>query len=117
MLHKKAAPVLVHLNCSARRMGFEAKLKQLASACADQVVLPAEVKCCGFGGDRGFVVPELNAHALRKLHAEVPAGCCGGYSSNQTCEIGLTHATGLPYRSIVHLLDECSAEAARLATC
>ncbi|KAB2969806.1 FAD-binding and (Fe-S)-binding domain-containing protein [Zoogloea sp.] len=117
MLHKKADPVLVHLNCSARRMGFESKLRQLASACADQVVLPAEVKCCGFGGDRGFVVPELNTHALRKLHADVPAGCCGGYSSNQTCEIGLTNATGLPYRSIVHLLDECSAEAARLATC
>lgn len=117
MLHKKADPVLVHLNCSARRMGFESKLRQLASACATQVVLPAEVKCCGFGGDRGFVVPELNAHALRKLHADVPAGCCGGYSSNQTCEIGLTNATGLPYRSIVHLLDECSAEASRLATC
>jgi D-lactate dehydrogenase len=31
MLHKKAEPVLVHLNCSARRMGFEAKLKQLAA--------------------------------------------------------------------------------------
>jgi len=117
MLHKKTDPILVHLNCSARRMGFEAKLKQLAGACADQVVLPAEVKCCGFGGDRGFVVPELNTHALRKLHADVPAGCCGGYSSNQTCEIGLTAATGLPYRSIVHLLDECSAEAACLATC
>ncbi|WP_079433306.1 FAD-binding and (Fe-S)-binding domain-containing protein [Zoogloea sp. LCSB751] len=117
MLHKKSDPILVHLNCSARRMGFEAKLKQLAGACSEQVVLPAEVKCCGFGGDRGFVVPELNAHALRKLHADVPAGCCGGYSSNQTCEIGLTAATGLPYRSIVHLLDECSAEAVRLATC
>ena len=117
MLHKKAEPVLIHLNCSARRMGFEGKLRQLAAACAHQTVLPAEVKCCGFGGDRGFVVPELNTHALRKLHAEVPAGCCGGYSSNQTCEVGLTDATGLPYRSIVHLLDECSAEAARLATC
>ena len=109
--------MLVHLNCSARRMGFEGKLNALAAACAMQPVMPPEVKCCGFGGDRGFVVPELNAHALRKLHAEVPAGCCGGYSSNQTCEIGLTNATGLPYRSIVHLLDECSEEAARLATC
>ncbi|WP_374262015.1 FAD-binding and (Fe-S)-binding domain-containing protein [Zoogloea sp.] len=115
MLQKKSDPVLIHLNCSARRMGFEGKFKQLAAACAEQPVLPPEVKCCGFGGDRGFVVPELNAHALRKL--EVPAGCCGGYSSNQTCEIGLTNATGLPYRSIVHLLDECSAEAARIATC
>ena len=117
MLAKKADPVLIHLNCSARRMGFEAKLTTLAKACAEQVTLPPEVKCCGFGGDRGFVVPELNAHALRKLHADIPAGCCGGYSSNQTCEIGLTAATGLPYRSIVHLLDECSTEAARMATC
>lgn len=117
MLAKKSAPVLIHLNCSARRMGFDAKLANVARACADQVTMPAEVKCCGFGGDRGFVVPELNAHALRKLHAEVPAGCCGGYSSNQTCEIGLTAATGLPYRSIVHLLDECSVEAARQAIC
>ena len=117
MLQKKEAPVLVHLNCSARRMGFEGKLKQLAQACATQVVMPAEVKCCGFGGDRGFVVPELNAHALRKIHADVPANCCGGYSSNKTCEIGLTASTGVPYQSIVHLLDECSAEAARLATC
>ena len=117
MLQKKEAPVLVHLNCSARRMGFEGKLKQLAQACATQVVMPAEVKCCGFGGDRGFVVPELNAHALRKIHADVPANCCGGYSSNKTCEIGLTAATGVPYQSIVHLLDECSQEAARIATC
>lgn len=115
MLQKKAEPVLVHLNCSARRMGFEARLKQLAAACAERVVMPPEVKCCGFGGDRGFAVPELNTHALRKL--EVPADCCGGYSSNQTCEIGLTHASGVPYRSIVHLLDECSAEAAHMAGC
>ena len=117
MLAKKNSPVLVHLNCSARRMGFEDKLTRLARACAEQVTLPAEVKCCGFGGDRGFVVPELNAHALRKLAADIPAGCCGGYSSNQTCEIGLTAATGLPYRSIVHLLDECSREAMEQARC
>ncbi|WP_334156531.1 FAD-binding and (Fe-S)-binding domain-containing protein [Oryzomicrobium sp.] len=117
MLQKKTDPVLIHLNCSTRRMGAEAKLKALAQACAEQVVMPPEVKCCGFGGDRGFVVPELNAHALRKIHDDVPANCCGGYSSNKTCEIGLTAATGVPYHSIVHLLDECSQEAARMATC
>ncbi|MCE1170993.1 MAG: FAD-binding oxidoreductase [Azovibrio sp.] len=117
MLHKKEAPIMVHLNCSARRLGFEQKLRLLAQACAQDVVMPAEVKCCGFGGDRGFAVPELNAHALRKIHDAIPAGCCGGYSSNQTCEVGLTANTGLTYRSIVHLLDECSAEAARMATC
>mgnify|MGYP000412341153 CR=1 FL=1 len=33
-----------------------------------QIVEPAGVTCCGFAGDRGFVVPELNKHALRKIH-------------------------------------------------
>ena len=109
MLQKKSEPVLLHLNCSARRMGFDAKLNALARACATQIVQPAEVKCCGFGGDRGFAVPELNAHALRKLHADIPAGCCGGYSSNQTCEIGLTQHGGIDYHGLVYLVDRVTS--------
>ena len=29
----------------------------------------------------------------------------GYYSSSRTCEIGLTRATGRPYRSYIHLLE------------
>ena len=36
MLQRKTDPVLIHLNCSARRMGFESKLKALAAR-ADEI--------------------------------------------------------------------------------
>ena len=64
--------------------------------------------CCGFGGDRGFVVPELNVHALRKVHDALPENCCEGVSTNRTCEIGLTAETGRVYSSVAYLLEECS---------
>jgi D-lactate dehydrogenase len=100
--------IAVHLNCSGRRMGHEGKLMAIARACSDKIVAPAEVKCCGFGGDRGFAVPELNDHALRNLPDKLPASCREGYSTNRTCEIGLTEHTGIPYRSIAYLLDACT---------
>ena len=107
-MQKKPGPIALHINCSARRTGTHEKLRQLVSACAEAVVEPAGVTCCGFAGDRGFVVPELNAHALRKIHAELPSACCEGVSTNRTCEIGLTEETGRPYHSVAYLLEECS---------
>jgi D-lactate dehydrogenase len=107
-LHRQPGPIALHINCSVRLAGTEAPLRQLLKACVDEVIEPAGVNCCGFGGDRGFVVPELNAHALRKLHQGLPAGCSQGVSTNRTCEIGLSAETGRPYRSIAYLLEECS---------
>lgn len=102
---KQAEPVLVHVNCSAQRLGLGDKIVGLARACAETVVVPEGVGCCGFAGDKGFSTPELNDHALRRLPDAVPAGCEGGYSSNRTCEIGLSDHSGVPYRSIVYLVD------------
>ena len=107
-LLRKREPIALHVNCSVRRAGSDATLRKLLNACAEQVVEPPGVTCCGFAGDRGFVVPELNVHALRKIHAELPSNCCEGVSTNRTCEIGLTAETGRPYRSIAYLLEECS---------
>jgi D-lactate dehydrogenase len=109
-MHKKPGPIALHINCSARRTGTHDKLRTLVAACAEAVVEPAGVTCCGFAGDRGFVVPELNVHALRKIHAELPSNCCEGVSTNRTCEIGLTEETGRPYHSVAYLLEECSRE-------
>jgi D-lactate dehydrogenase len=109
-LQKKPGPIALHINCSARRTGTHEKLRQLLAACAEALVEPAGVTCCGFAGDRGFVVPELNVHALRKIHAELPANCCEGVSTNRTCEIGLTEETGRPYHSVAYLLEECSRQ-------
>jgi D-lactate dehydrogenase len=107
-LARKPGPIALHVNCSVRRESKDDKLRKLLAACADRIVEPAGVTCCGFGGDRGFVVPELNAHALRKVHDGLPADCREGVSTNRTCEIGLTAETGRPYRSIAYLLEECS---------
>jgi D-lactate dehydrogenase len=109
-IQRQPGPIALHINCAVRRTGIDAKLRALVAACADEVVEPAGVTCCGFAGDRGFVVPELNAHALRKIHDALPAACCEGVSTNRTCEIGLTEETGRPYRSVAYLLEACSRE-------
>jgi D-lactate dehydrogenase len=72
------------------------------------LVQPERVGCCVWAGDKGWTVPELNAHALRDLRASLPSGCSTGYSSSRTCEIGLAQHSGITYRSIVHLVDAAS---------
>jgi D-lactate dehydrogenase len=89
-------------------MGSVDKLVAIAGRCCDAVVTVDAVQCCGFAGDRGFVRPELNEHALRHLHEAIPAGCTGGVSSSRTCEIGLSEAAGVPYESILCLVERCS---------
>ena len=101
--------IALHLTCSTREMGVSAELIALAKLCSNHVYLPEGVGCCGFAGDRGFTFPEMNKYALRKLkpqieehHIEV------GYSNSRTCEIGLQSNTGIPYMSIVYLVNKCT---------
>jgi D-lactate dehydrogenase len=100
--------ITVHLTCSTRRMGLEDKVLAVARACARSVVVPAEVGCCGFAGDKGFTTPELNAHALRHLTDSLGEEVRLGISTSRTCEIGLAAASGRPYRSLIHLLEQSS---------
>lgn len=99
-------PVMLHIPCSIRRQGLEGKLLALTKALARHVEIPDGVVCCGFGGDRGFVVPELNDFGLRKL--KLGEDCHEGFSANRTCEVGLSSHSGVPYRSIAYLLDRVS---------
>ena len=108
MITRQPGPIALHVNCSVKRTGADGKLRALLKACVDEVIEPSAVTCCGFGGDRGFAVPELNQHALRHIHNELPANCACGVSTNRTCEIGLTAETGLTYRSVAYLLEACS---------
>jgi D-lactate dehydrogenase len=110
---KVPGPVALHVTCSATKAGLAPVYQAVAAACAEQVVVPAGVGCCGFAGDRGFTHPELNASALAALPGAV-AGCAEGFSSSRTCEIGLSLHAGFPYRSLAVLVDRCaSAKAAR----
>lgn len=106
-IHRKAERVALHVTCSSTRMGLGPAMVALANACADAVVLPASVTCCGFAGDKGFSTPELNASALQDLKREV-AGCSRGFSNSRTCEIGLAEHSGLSYQSVLYLVDEVS---------
>ena len=102
-------PVAVHVTCSMHRMGLAGVIVSLARLCVDEVVVPEEIGCCGFAGDRGFTHPEVNAWALRKLRPVVErSGVKAGYSNSRTCEIGLSARSGVPYVSIVYLVDACT---------
>lgn len=106
---KQNDTVAVHSTCSSIKMGNQDLIAKIAAACVDNVVVPEEVGCCGFAGDRGFSFPELNAYALRKLHPAIEkSGAKTGYSNSRTCEIGLTTNGGIPYSSIVYLVDRCT---------
>ena len=51
----------------------------------------------------------MNAFALRKLKKQLEAeGIRNGYSNSRTCEIGLNTNSGIPYQSLVYLVDRCT---------
>jgi D-lactate dehydrogenase len=107
--HPTDEPVALHITCTTRKMHLENEIRQLAERCSKNVFIPAEVGCCGFAGDKGFTRPEINAYALRKLRPQLEtAGIKTGYSNSRTCEIGLMSNGGIPYMSLVYLVDACT---------
>ena len=104
---RRVDSIAVHPTCSLLEMGIESDLIDLATACSEHVVVPHNAGCCGFAGDRGFLFPELTAAATRLEADELRSLDCDDYvSSNLTCEIGMSRATGRVYRSIINLLEE-----------
>ena len=107
--HPTDRHIALHLTCSTRLMGVDKDMIALAKMCSTNVFLPEGVGCCGFAGDRGFTFPELNQYGLRKLRPQIEANHIEvGYSNSRTCEIGLESNTGIPYMSIVYLVNECT---------
>ncbi len=105
-LEKRQDPIALHVTCSTRRMGLEQPLVNIAKQCANEVILPEGIECCGFAGDKGFTQPELNASALAKLDEQLPANCQAGYSTSVTCELGLKTHSSADYQSIMFLLEQ-----------
>ncbi len=103
--HKTTEPVSVFAVCSAKKMALEESLVRLAQMCSEKVVMP-DTNCCGFAGDRGFTVPELNAAGLKTIKEQIPMEVKRGFSTSRTCEIGLSEHSGIPYESILYLVDE-----------
>jgi D-lactate dehydrogenase len=104
---RKVGSATVHPTCATRQLGLAPRLRALADALADDVYVAPSATCCGFAGDGGFSHPELTAAATAPQAAELAGRDFDAHlSSNRTCEIGLTRATGAPYESFVFLLEE-----------
>jgi D-lactate dehydrogenase len=100
--------IAVHISCSSRKMGLEDTIKRVAELCAEKVIIPPFVGCCGFAGDRGFSFPELTLSALNNLRGSLPEEVAEGYSTSRGCEIGLSMQSGIQYQSIMYLVDRCT---------
>ena len=93
-------------------LGLAHPLRTLADALADDVYVAPSATCCAFAGDRGITHPELTASATRPQAEELAGRRFDAYlSSNRTCEIAMTRATGEPYESVVSLLERLTRPA------
>jgi D-lactate dehydrogenase len=92
-----------------RHLGDDDDLRVVAAACARDVRIPVSAECCGFAGDRGMLHKELTETATMHEAAEVVAREFDAYlSANRTCEIGMQHATGRPYHSVLIELERAT---------
>ncbi|SDT45783.1 D-lactate dehydrogenase [Microlunatus soli] len=99
--------IVVHPTCATTALGSTDSLVRLAEAVAEEVIVPTSWGCCGFAGDRGLLQPELTAAATAPEAAEVAAlpPASAYVSSNRTCEIGLTRATGQQYQHVLEIVE------------
>ncbi|MEU8888629.1 FAD-binding and (Fe-S)-binding domain-containing protein [Streptomyces sp. NPDC048442] len=101
-VHRRAGSAVLHPTCSMQHLGDEAQLRTVAEACADEVVVPEDLRCCAFAGDRGMLHQELTESATAREAAEVGRREYDTYlSANRMCEVGMDHATGRPYHSVL----------------
>lgn len=108
VVNKVDETFMLHTTCSSKKMDEGKFLYKLAYACSDHIIVPKDIYCCGFAGDKGFYQPELNKAALAPLKAQVPNNCTRGLSNSRTCEIGLSEQSGISYQSVLYLLDQVS---------
>ena len=108
-IKKSKSKIALHPNCSVRKMGSDRKLIALAESVADTVIVPDNLDCCGFAGDRGLLFPELTIHATRNEAKEIKEiEADEHYSSNIPCEVAMSDSVKSDYVSIAYLLDQCS---------
>lgn len=111
-IEEKVGSATVHPTCATRRLALAHPLGALAKALADDVFVAPSATCCAFAGDRGISHPELTASATRPQAEELSGRRFDAYlSSNRTCEIAMTRATGRPYESVVSLLERLTRTA------
>jgi D-lactate dehydrogenase len=88
-------------------LGNDTTLRRIAAQLADKPFYPLTSTCCAFAGDRGLLHEELTRSATHDeawevMHQDLDLYIC----ANRTCEVGMQHATGVPYESFVYSLEK-----------
>ncbi|MFF0225824.1 FAD-binding and (Fe-S)-binding domain-containing protein [Streptomyces sp. NPDC004629] len=107
---RRLPSVVIHPTCSSTQLGINPALLRVATVVAEEVVQPEDWSCCAFAGDRGLLHPELTASATAAEARAVRRHPAAAHASvNRTCELGMTRATGHPYRHVLELLDDVTS--------
>ncbi|MFJ4770886.1 FAD-binding and (Fe-S)-binding domain-containing protein [Streptomyces uncialis] len=108
-VHRTIDSAVLHPTCSMRHLGDEEQLRAVAEVCAEEVVVPDDAGCCAFAGDRGMLHKELTESATRKEAAAVTSRHFDAHlSANRMCEVGMDHATGRSYYSVLLELERAT---------
>ncbi|MGW5847622.1 FAD-binding and (Fe-S)-binding domain-containing protein [Streptomyces sp. NPDC055254] len=108
-VRRRVGSAALHPTCSMRHLGDEMRLRAVAEACAEEVVVPDDAGCCAFAGDRGMLHPELTASATEREAAEVTARAFDVHlSANRMCEVAMDRATGRGYWSALLELERAT---------
>ena len=106
---KKIESIALHPTCSGTQLGLNESMRKIAHAVAEEVYAPENWACCGFGGDRGLLHPELTESATAAEAAEIKSKTFSAYSSaNRPCEIAMSQATGEIYKHLLQVLERSS---------
>ncbi|HUZ40366.1 MAG TPA: FAD-binding and (Fe-S)-binding domain-containing protein [Acidimicrobiales bacterium] len=101
--------ISLHPTCSSTRLGTNDALSRIAGAISPDVVVPEDWGCCAFAGDRGLLHPELTSSATDREAKEVATRHYDAFAStNRTCELGMTRATGNEYCHLLELLERAT---------
>ncbi|MCX6139849.1 MAG: FAD-binding and (Fe-S)-binding domain-containing protein [Candidatus Kapabacteria bacterium] len=102
------AAVALHPGCGAAKLNNTDRFISVARRCSPLAFVPPSAGCCGMGGDRGHIHPELPISAIHEEAKEIPNGITVGVSCNVMCEAALSQQTGIRYTSLLHLVERAT---------
>lgn len=103
--HRRTS-VAIHPGCGSAKLGRTEAFIRIAELCAVATYLPVDHSCCGMGGDRGILHPELIRAANASAKQQLPSTISLGVSANALCEGALAKTMGIQYVSLLHLVEE-----------
>lgn len=97
-----------NLSLRQERGKWESAIFSLARACGVEIVCDENVKCCGFAGNKGFILPKLNQSALDDFGMNHISECEGVESNEvESCgaESNVSESSSLDYEAESKRLD------------